>query len=1205
LIIIDLVNNLALLVALSVLSGFIGKRCRHQWHENVLQGLLFGGAAVIGMLRPVFLDPGVFFDGRSVMISLCGLFFGPLSVMIAGAMAVACRLWQGGNGQLMGLLVIVSSGALGLIFYNRQSRKDVDISTGLLWCVGALVHAAMILLMFCLPCDLALVALKRIALPVVFIYPLATVLIGKVLSDQRARVRFLRALQDSRDEFRTTLYSIGDGILTTDNEGHVCQLNPEAERLLGWTEGEARGRRHDEVFKTVDEKTRVAVESPIERVLNEGNTVALADGVLLCARDRSSCPIADSCAPIRNQEGDVTGVVLVFRDQSDDRQVQRVLQAERDNLRAVMTASPVAIMVLDSAVQVVDANPAAERLFCREQAELGDRSCGEFLGCVNRRKSPDGCGHAADCAACILRNVAKDVFATGQGVYDRDMEYTLDHHGGQQSYSVRFSVELVELNGCRHVMVAMMDTTDHKRTEKELRESEQRYRILADSGQGLIWTSKLDKTVDYFNQPWLAFTGKTLEQELGTGWVESVHSDDRELALRTYEEAFDRRERFNMVYRLRRYDGAYRWVQDSGSPRYDTQGSFLGYIGHCLDITESRQTEENLRRIEWMLAKKPKKSVQELPRDLSGREALTALNRQGPVMKAVGRETLASIVDEYLDLLGTCSMIFEASGDYAFGLFDSRWCKLLDRSTRKMCDTEDNAKAVLSGDWLCHESCWSDCAKQVIAKRVAVDVECHGGIRLYAVPIMVHENVIGVITFGYGDPPRDPERLRALSETCRVSYDELSREADAYDSRPPFIIEMAKGRLQASAWLIGSLVEARQSEEARAKIEAQFRQAQKMEAVGRLAGGVAHDFNNILQAIIGYGELLLDKLPEQGETREFAGEIVGESKRAAALTRQLLTFARRQAIDPKVFDLNESVTLTLKMLRRLLDEDIELVWKPDKERCLVKMDVGQFDQILANLAVNARDAIEGVGQMVIETGREVFDELRCSLNPGYVPGRYVTVTVTDNGCGMDSATLERLFEPFFTTKERSKGTGLGLATVYGIVKQSQGYITVHSAPGKGSVFKIYLPEQASSEVTFEELPKRETAPLGHETVLIVDDEESLLRAGRRMLEGLGYTVLAAASPEEALRLVGTYPHDIHVLLTDVVMPGMSGRDLWRKVEPLRPATKCIYMSGFTANIIAQRSVLDKSVNFLQKPFSKAALGNKLREVLSTGAAERS
>lgn len=1005
------------------------------------------------------------------------------------------------------------------------------------------------------------------------------------------------------EESRTTLDSIGDGIITTDCDGRVQQLNPEGERLLGWRVDEARGKRCDEVFKLVDEATGLAVDISVARVLREGCRVTLASSALLVARDGSTRPIGNSGAPIRNRSGDITGVVLVFRDQSAERQTRRALQAERDNLRAVMKASPVAIMLVDQNACVVEANPAAERLFGHPLAELPDRVCGEFLGCVNRVKTPQGCGYSEVCASCVLRSAVEKVLETRQGVNGQDMEYTLERGGVSRTYCIRFGMEYVCLNGVPYAMTTMTDMTDSKRAEMALRESEQRYRILADTGQGLIWMSGADKQCNYFNQPWLTFTGRSLEQELGEGWLVSVHPDDCAAAVRIYEGAFDRRERFSMVYRLRRHDGVYRWVQDSGSPRYDTQGNFLGFIGHCLDITDSRQTEEDLRRIEWMLSKKPKSAVQSLKKDGVSLEALPAVSREGPIAKSVSGEMLASIVDEYLDLLGTCSVIFEANGDYAFRLFHSGWCQLLDRASRKMCGAEGSAQAVRSGRLLCAESCWTACAKRAMAERAAADVECCGGLRLYAVPILVRDEAIGVICFGYGDPPRDQEQLRLISDEFQVGIEDLTLAANGYDSRPPYIIEMAKGRLQSSAWLIGSLVEARQSEAARSLIEMQFRQAQKMEAVGRLAGGVAHDFNNILQAIIGYSELLQDKLPAQGEVREFADEIVAESRRAETLTRQLLTFARSQTINPKMFDLNEAVSQTLKMLRRLLGEDIDLVWRPAKERCPVLMDVGQLDQILANLAVNARDAIEGVGKLVIETGRDVFDAHRCSLNPGYVAGPYVVLTVTDDGCGMDRAVLERLFEPFFTTKEQGKGTGLGLATVYGIVKQNRGFIAVRSTPGEGSVFTIWLPEHAGSEAAADASPKREVVPSGHETVLLVDDEASLLRAGRRMLEGLGYTVLTAANPEEALHLVKTCPQDIHVLLTDVVMPGMSGRDLWRRVEPLRPAMKCIYMSGFTANIIAHRSAFDKGVDFLQKPFSKTTLANTLRAVVSAGAAE--
>lgn len=1192
-IILDLINNLALLLALSVLSGVIGKRCRHSVYESVLQGVLFGCAAMMGMTQSVSVEPGIFFDGRSVMLSLCGLFFGPLAALIASLLAAAFRLELGGAGQVMGVLTIFISAAIGVAFYRRQR---VEASVGFLWGLGLLVCGVTAFLFLCLPQETVVGVVRRVALPVFLVYPLATVLIGRLLSNQNALENSLETIQNSREEFRTTLYSINDGIITTDKNGCVCQLNPEAERLLGWTETEIRGKRYDDFFNVVDEKTRVTVASPVERVLREKQLAGLSNPAILIGREGRECPISDSSAPIYDKHGKVIGAVLVFRDQSEQ---QKAIQIERNNLRAVINASPVAIVVLDRDTRVLSANAAAEILFGHSHLMTIRQACGNFMGCASGLKSPDGCGSAPECASCRMRLLVEEVYASNQGISDVDVDYTLNIREKTEDYCFRVSLEPVLLDGGRYVMVALVNMTDQKRAEAELRESEQRYRSLANSGQGLIWMAGVDKNYDYFNEPWLAFTGRTFEQEQGNGWVADVHPDDRREVLPIISEAFDRHDRFDTVYRLRRHDGVYRWVQNSGSPRYDTQGTFLGYIGHCLDITENRRAEDNLRRIEWMLSKKPKPEATDPSCDIFGREALVAVNHDGLIMKSVGQERLASIVDEYLDLLGTCSVIFEANGDYAFGLFESGWCRLLDRTTRGTCGTYDNAVAAASGQWLCHDSCWTKCAKNAITTRAVVDVECHGGIRIYAVPIMVRDEVIGAIAFGYGDPPRDPVRLSALAETCQVSVAELRREAEHYDFRPAYIIEMAKARLRVSAWLISSLVDAYQSVATCTKLEGQVWQAQKMDAIGRLAGGVAHDFNNVLQAVIGYGEMLLEEVPENGEAHQFASEIVAQGKRAGVLTRQLLTLARKQVSDPKILDLNEAVAAVLKILQRTLGENIALVWTPAKEPCFVKFDVAQIEQILVNLTINARDAISDVGTVMIGTERVVFSEIPSSLATGYVPGPYVVLTVTDTGCGMDQATQDRLFEPFFTTKARGKGTGLGLATIYGIVTQNHGFISVHSRVGEGSSFKICFPEHTVPVETSKAATLASThecvSPGRHETVLMVDDEESLLRVGRHMLEGLGYKVLTALGPEEALHIIKTWPNDIHVLLTDVVMPGMSGGDLRKKASPLRPQMKCIYMSGFLSNIISQRNILSDGDHFIQKPFSRVELSNKLKE----------
>ena len=381
-------------------------------------------------------------------------------------------------------------------------------------------------------------------------------------------------------------------------------------------------------------------------------------------------------------------------------------------------------------------------------------------------------------------------------------------------------------------------------------------------------------------------------------------------------------------------------------------------------------------------------------------------------------------------------------------------------------------------------------------------------------------------------------------------------------------------------------------------LENQYRQSQKMEAVGRLAGGVAHDFNNMLGVILGFTELAINKLPIDDPIQAYLDEVRTASLRSAEITRQLLAFARKQTIAPKVLDLNDTIESMLKMLRRLIGEDIDLLWKPAIDPWQVKMDPAQIDQILANLMVNARDAIAGVGKITIETGKVEFDEPYCRTHAGFVPGRYALLAVSDNGCGMDKETLAKLFEPFFTTKEVGKGTGLGLATIYGIVKQNNGFINVYSEPGQGTTFKIYLLRQEPQEAATEQPRRSSEVPTGTETVLLVEDEKSLLKFARMLLEELGYTVLAAGSPREAIQLVKEYTKQIHLLMTDVVMPEMSGRDMWEQLKTLQPSLKSLFMSGYTANVIAHHGVLDEGVHFLQKPFSREALATKIREALS-------
>jgi len=381
------------------------------------------------------------------------------------------------------------------------------------------------------------------------------------------------------------------------------------------------------------------------------------------------------------------------------------------------------------------------------------------------------------------------------------------------------------------------------------------------------------------------------------------------------------------------------------------------------------------------------------------------------------------------------------------------------------------------------------------------------------------------------------------------------------------------------------------------RLEAQFLQAQKMESVGRLAGGVAHDYNNMLNVILGYTEMALEKVDPSDPIHADLMEIFDAAQRSTAITRQLLAFGRKQTVSPKVLDLNEIINSMLKMLRRLIGEDIDLSWVPERQLWPVRMDPSQIEQILVNLCVNARDAIAGVGKINIETKTVTLDEACCKQHLGSVPGDFVMLSVSDDGCGMDKKTLAHIFEPFFTTKEVHEGTGLGLATVYGIVKQNNGFINAHSEPGKGTTFRIYLPKHVGEAGKKEKQTVVEIPRCSGEKVLLVEDEPAITEITRRMLERLGCHVLTADTPGEAMDLAGKHTGQIHLLITDVVMPDMNGRELAERVTSLHPETKVLFMSGYTADVIADRNVLEEGMQFIQKPFSMNDLGGKIRNIL--------
>lgn len=442
------------------------------------------------------------------------------------------------------------------------------------------------------------------------------------------------------------------------------------------------------------------------------------------------------------------------------------------------------------------------------------------------------------------------------------------------------------------------------------------------------------------------------------------------------------------------------------------------------------------------------------------------------------------------------------------------------------------------------------------------------------------------------------QRAADLGENWQTEHIVYS-DGKMTDAFEVYVFQMSPGN---TAVLFNEITSRKQAEEERQQLQLQLIHSQKMESVGRLAGGVAHDFNNMLGVILGHTELALQVLGSSQPLYKSMEEIRKAASRSVDLTKQLLAFARKQTVAPKVLSLNETVEGMLDMLQRLIGENIDLIWRPESNIANVKIDPSQLDQILANLCINARDAIADTGSIAIETGNIIIDETSTSEKIEALPGRYVMLTISDSGCGMDAETLSHLFEPFFTTKGIGKGTGLGLATVYGIVKQNNGYIDLQSEEGKGTTFKIFLP---SCDMEKEQPTDNQTATTlqGVETILLVEDEAMILEMTTKLLEKLGYQVFAYNSPKAAIDFTKQYGDDIHLLLTDVIMPEMNGRDLANNVLPRFPNLKCLFMSGYTDDIIAHHGVLDEGTSFIQKPFTRSDLSLKIRDTLNHGSGE--
>jgi len=958
----ELIQNVALLVALAVGLQMLARRmARWPLLYHLTAGALFGVACVAGMMTPMRFAPGVIYDARSVVLSLAGLFGGPLAGGIAAMVAGAYRLHLGGMGALVGVLVIVEATGLGMGLYFLRRRSERWVSWPRLWAFGLAVHAGMLALQLLLPEGKGWQVLREVGPTVMLFYPLGFLVVAQVFLEGHRRREAEQRARESEALQQAMISCSPLALYSVDMDGTVLTWNESAERLFGWSEEEVLGK-----------PLPIVPEDKWEEFARLRRRVASGEsftGMELVRRRKDGTLFEASLAvaPLQGQRGQTIGIVGAMEDITPRKEAEDALREQEQRYRSLFENNHAMMMLIDpESGEIVDANPAAVRFYGWTREELVGKPVME----INTMNTP-----------AIREEMAK-------ARQSRRNHFEFQHRladGSTRDVEVFSGPIRVEQRDLLYSIIH--DVTNRKQAENALEESRRRLQTLMGNLPGMAYRCLCHPNwpMDFVSEGCLPLTGYTAEELLHEGavdYVELIHPDDRHTVWETVQAAVRTGEAFVLEYRIQDKSGMVRWVWERGRPtKAGPQGQTV-LEGFIADITDRKQAEETEKQLQQQLA-----------------------------------------------------------------------------------------------------------------------------------------------------------------------------------------------------------------------------QAQKMEAVGRLAGGVAHDFNNMLQMILGYSDMLLDEVGKDHPFRAKLEEIHRAGARSADLTRQLLAFARKQVVAPVVLDINAAVSDLLKMLNRLIGEDIDLLWQPCAGKCLVRIDPSQIDQILANLVVNSRDAIDGTGKITIESNHAEFDEEYCRTHRGFREGRYEMLAVSDDGTGMDHETLAQVFEPFFTTKDKDKGTGLGLATVYGIVKQNEGFINVYSEPGQGTTVRIYLPAATEGRESSRRMARQGNLPTGSETVLLVEDEPGLLEFGRQVLENLGYTVLPASCPEEALRLAREHPDGLDVLVTDVIMPQMSGRELQQRLEGRHPGLRCLFMSGYTQNVIAHHGVLDEGVYFLQKPFSTSDLARKLREVLDDGPGE--
>ena len=760
------------------------------------------------------------------------------------------------------------------------------------------------------------------------------------------------------------------------------------------------------------------------------------------------------------------------------------------------------------------------------------------------------------------------------------------------------------------------------RSQQEIIRARDYYLTLLEDLPIPVWRARPDGMTDYFNKAWLAWTGRTLDAELGDSWTENIHPDDLAAVYATYRPAFEQHAPYYVEFRLRHADGIYRWLGSHARPIFGLDGEFAGYVGSCYDLQAARDTEAKLQG-EWNFLETILGKLDQMIYVFDARDIVTFVN--GTACSARNMTPGALIGRSIYDfpwLAPEYIAAYEQAKSTKHPVQFGELAVPTREGERRLYDgwmiplvNPDGTDGVISS----FSDVTARAAAEATQKLLTTAIE-------HSVEAVVITDPNGVIEYvnpafetstGYsaleaiGRNPRflksgvgDSAFYKDLWDTITAGEVWRGRFVNRRKDGSLFHEEASISPVRDAQDRIAHFVAVKRDLSREVELEHQLAQSQKLDAIGRLAGGIAHDFNNLLGVITGYTEMLTHSLGSDHAAQERLLHIRKASDRAAALTRQLLAFGRRQVLQPTVIDLNALIAESHELLRRLLREDIEIVVTASLEPAAVRVDRSQFEQVLFNLVVNARDAMPQGGTLRISTTLVTVDEDSSSIGDALEPGRWVRLDVRDTGAGMTQEQMLHIFEPFFTTKRENEGAGLGLATAYGIVKQSGGNVVVRSEPQQGTLFRIYLP--AAERMATEAAPARGRVVsfwAKHEarTILLVEDQEMLREMIREGLEEAGMQVLEARDGEEALTLARGFAGQIDLLLTDVVMPKISGRELAETIIGERPELKMLFMSGYTSDIIARAGELEVGYSLLQKPFTIDELLARIEKVMNASA----